>query len=93
MSSNTALGRPKVVAIPAYYHTYHPNLRLRTLVSDGNYYDYAFGEFNNDLISAKHSTEAKLEFTVPAGVTPDQLRITAPDQSGVSVVSFHDKRT
>lgn len=38
-------------------------------------------------------TEAALEFTVPAGVTPDELRINAPDQSGVSVVSFHDKRT
>ena|GEM_PF-6451872 len=64
-----------------------------SLVSDGNYYDYAGGEFNNDLVSPESSTEAKLEFTVPAGVTPDELRISAPDQSGVSVVSFHDKRT
>jgi hypothetical protein len=49
VSSNTALGRPKVVAIPAYHHTYHPNLRLRTL--EGNCREYYGCEAGTNYLS------------------------------------------
>ena len=64
-----------------------------SLVSHGNYYDYADAKFDSNSVSPGGSTSAMLEFSVPTGVTPGELRISALDRSGVSVVSFRGNRS